>query len=839
MRKGFIGKTSVCLGIICLLTTARVSAAESVSNVRSYRVSDEKMVVYYDLVATVAGNVVLEISRNGGGSFPITATTVSGDVGPGIMPGTRRRIEWNIAGDGIPPAENPVVRVVVVTGEGIRTPPEAPQAGSGLPQGDHDAQTGRYIRTPSLKAFLTGKPPVIDGILDDPCWREAEAITDFYQRNPRMGEPATFPVSVRIVYDPQTIYIAFEIHCGDPNALVSTVLQRDASVNAYDDHFGFRFDTFHNYRDLYYFYVNPRGTKLDGHAMDEGAINDDNWDGVWQVKTSLLADGWAGEIAMPLYNFRYRETEDATWGFACLVYVSALQENVSWPDMRKNSRKPSLFGNLTDLRGLGSKKPVVLIPYAIQGSQFGRHEKTVSDTPEWKPVSDTWEKDIGIDIRYRPSSFLETNLTINPDFATIEADQFLFNLSLDELQYAEKRPFFTEGQDRFDSPIQLLYTRRIGLGDDEVLAGGKMHGRVGSYDFGVLDALTGEGFDPSFNYTALRVKRDILRSSTVGLLAVGKNEASGGMETVNNALGLDLNFQISGAARLTGQVCRSYRPGETGDGYAGQADFQYSEKLFNPRDNIGLSATIVDATDDFDIQDIGYFGRTNLDRRGGKEGITYTYWVKSHGINRFAVSQNGWYYQNHAGDIRVQDGASAKFSVETFGLVQPGILVEKSYYYFPGDTMSYDNNQRTVSLQLGPYPRFRGEASYRTGDNFGSSIRYTDAGVIFKPSGHMTLTGNFSRLRSDPFDSSEGATVNNITRIGLNYLFTPDFYWRVFVQSDSSDRLSLVNTMIRYEFRPGSVFYLSYKETRDDSLDDFMTTDRQLLAKISYQFAVK
>ncbi len=688
---------------------------------------------------------------------------------------------------------------------------------------------------PSTHALQVDKPPVIDGILDDPCWEKADTITDFYQRNPRMGEPATFPVIIRIVYDPHTIYIGFEIHSGDPSGLVSTVLQRDGAVNSGDDHFAFRFDTFHDHRDLYYFYINPKGTRLDGHAIDEGVTSDNNWDGVWKVKTSLMSDGWAGEIAIPLYNFRFGEADNATWGFGCIVYVSATQENVSWPDMRRQSRKPSLFGHITGLNGLEKKNPFTVIPYVIQGSQFGRYGKTVSDTPAWKPVSDTWEKDIGLDIRYRPASFIETNLTLNPDFATIEADQFLFNLTLNELQYPEKRPFFTEGQSKFDTPIQLLYTRRIGLGDDEVIAGGKIHGRIGSYDFGVMDALTGDGFDPENNYLALRLKRDILRSSTVGLFAVGKNDVSSSMEQRNSALGLDLNLQFSSAARLIGQIAVSDRPETGGDGFAGQMNFQYSDKLFNPSDNISFSVGLQDAADDFDIGEIGYFGRTNLDRRVARTSLGYRYWIKRGGINRIMLTNSAWYYRDHEWDMRVQDGVSAGFTLETLSLIAPGFLVEKSYYYLTDTAANYDNSQRTVFVQFGPYPRVRGKVSYRTGDNFGSSIRFIDTEIMVKPSYKMRLTGNFSRLESDPFGSAVKSSTNTIARVGFNYLFTTDVYWRFFVQSDSADKLYLVNTLLRYEFSSGSTFYLSYKETRDDILDNFKTSDRQLLAKFSYR----
>ena len=691
-------------------------------------------------------------------------------------------------------------------------------------------------QVPDIRALRVETPPVIDGRLDDACWQEAERITEFYQRNPRMGEPATFPLNIRIAYDSKTIYIGFEFHTGDPSQLISTVVQRDGSVNAYDDHFGFRFDTYHNHRDLYYFYINPKGTKYDGHAVDEGVKSDSNWDGVWEVKTSIMADGWAGEIALPLFNFRFPEADNAVWGFAGILYVSATQENVSWPDMRKTSRKPSLFGHITGLEGLGKQKPFVLIPYIIQGSKFGTHKKTAENPQSWKSVSDTWERDIGLDIRFRPTNNLETNIALNPDFATVEADQFLFNLTKDELQYPEKRPFFTEGQSRFETPIQLLYTRRIGLGEDEVIAGGKMHGRIGSVDFGVLDVVTGEGLDADNNYSALRLKKDILRSSTIGLLAVGKNGMSSDMKTLNSAVGLDLNLQIGRSSRLVGNIAKSSRASTDGNGYAGQLAYQYSDKLLNPSDNLNVSLAFNDATDDFDIQEIGYFGRTSLDRRGAQSGLGYSYWIKNRGINRVSARQNSWYYQNHAGTDKVLEGITGAFSIETVRLIEAGVSLEKSYYLLPDVPASYDNSLKTVFLDIGPYPRFKGEVSYMTGDNFGSAIQYIDSEIILKPSEKLRLTLNYSHLNSDPFDSNESTSVNDMVRAGFNYLFSPDIYWRIFLQSDSTDEIYLVNTLLRYEFRPGSVFYLSYKEIRDDTLGGFETSDRQLLGKISYHF---
>ncbi len=689
--------------------------------------------------------------------------------------------------------------------------------------------------TPSISASRTNEPPVMDGRLDDACWREAKPVTSFVQRQPRLGEPATFPMAVRIAFDASTLFIGFEIHSGDPSRLISTVLQRDGEVNGYDDHFAFRLDTLHNHRDLYYFYINPKGTKLDGHASDEGVVSDNNWDGVWEVKTRLMPDGWCGEIALPLSNFRFRENEDGIWGFAVITYVSATQENVMWPDMGKNSRKPSLFGHIEGLRGLEKKRPLSLIPTIAQSAATGRSERTGSDSPRWRDVADDYSTHLGLDMRFRPASTVETNIAVNPDFATVEADEFLFNLTLDELQYPEKRPFFTEGQDRFETPIQLLYTRRMGLGGYDMLGGAKLHGQSGRVSFGALDVMTGKDFgDPRFNYSAVRLKGDILRSSTIGLLAVSKDSLGAGLENENGAVGADFAWQMNRDTRLVTQYARSTRAGTGGEGYAAAASFSYAGSVFDPRDNMSVSASLEDITPDFDIRDIGYIGGTRLDRRGGRGSLGYDYWIKSDRLNRASASVSGWSYRDHGGHIRTQDGFSGQVSFETRNLVKPGFLFERSYVFLPRTGARYHNTQRTLTLQFGPYPGFLGLFTARNGDNYGDAIRYFSAGFTVKPLDRMTVNGSVARLDSKPIGSGGGYADRVMANVGFLFLFTPDLYWRSIFQGDSVDKVYLTNQFIRWEFRPGSALWLSYRETRDDRTGGFVAADRSISAKIAW-----
>ena len=297
---------------------------------------------------------------------------------------------------------------------------------------------------PTVRALRIDEPPVLDGRLDDLCWQLAEPIADFVQQRPKQGADPGFASTVRVAYDAHTLYVGFEIRSGDPSSLIATVLQRDGRMRD-NDAFIFALDTFHDHRDAYFFIVNPAGTRLDGRIGDEGVSIDINWDGIWQVEIHLLEDGWSGEIAIPLRELRFRETEDGTWGFAASVRTIATRERIIWPNYGKSGVKVSRYGHLTGLEGLATHQPVVFLPYLTQGSVLRRHQG--ADAADLRGSS--WERGLGLDVRYSPTNALRLNLAFNPDFATLETDQFLFNLFVywltrrypDDLQQFMKLPF--------------------------------------------------------------------------------------------------------------------------------------------------------------------------------------------------------------------------------------------------------------------------------------------------------------------------------------------------------------------------------------------------------------
>ena len=686
---------------------------------------------------------------------------------------------------------------------------------------------------PATAALRVDEPPVLDGHLDDLCWRRAVPVSGFVQQDPNLGASPGFDVELRLASTPSTLYLGFAIHSGDPGDLVATVVQRDGPVLDSDDCIGFALDTFHNHRDAYYFIVNSLGVRQDGRIADDGVSIDPNWDGNWQVRTALLNHGWSGEIAIPLHDLRFRETADGTWGLGVVVSSVGRSEHVIWPNYGKSSSRVSQYGHFEGMRDLEARQPLVLLPYVINGSRFGRSEEMGPEPGIWRPMPDSWERALGLDLRYSPTTSLRLNLALNPDFATVEADQFVFNLTVDELSLPERRPFFVEGTEIFQTAHRLLYTRRIGLGEDEMLGGGKIMGRVGAYSFAAMEVVTGTGIEPQNSYAAVRLKRDLFGSSALGIMAVGK-EGLSGHPAHNRAVGADLNLQLHRTTRLVASLSRTQRNASGGEGQAASLDFQYIGSLLGASDLLDLSLGLTDVGAGFDLDEIGYMPDSRRDRRGVESQIAYTYSLRRRGIDDLSLQQKGWYYQDHAGVVKLQDGISTEFSLRTRSLIRPALLLERSVYFDRDDDERFRNWQRTISLELGPYPRFGGEFSYRTGDNFGDAVRFVSAVTRVKPYERMVLTANLHRLHRDPLDRIEPASTDVIGILGVDYLFSTDLYGRVLIQGNSGDDRFLVNGMLRYEIQAGSAFYLSFRETRDKAAEQYVASDRLLLAKFSY-----
>jgi hypothetical protein len=404
----------------------------------------------------------------------------------------------------------------------------------------------------SLNAVRTATPPVIDGFGNDAVWQSAPAAKDFVQREPVDNAPETERTEFKVLYDDTYIYVYGMMYDTHPDSIVSRLARRDDLPES--DFFGIGFDSYNDKQTAFVFVVLPSGSRWDALNYNDGRDEDVSWDPVWQAETRILENGWSAEFRIPLSQIRFTEGND-TWGVNVARKISRKQEETNWNLMSKNKDGfVSQFGVLTGMSGVRLPKLLEVLPYAVGSSE---HYPRRDDREKVESI----RPDAGVDIKYGVTSNFTLDASFNPDFAQVEADPAVLNLTTFETFYPEKRPFFIEGTQilRFvtfggDFGPGLFYSRRIGrpisvrppeegsIIIDEprtstILGAAKFSGKTdGGTSIGVLTALTDEEeftfrdslgrtrslrAEPSASYNLFRVKQDFWGNSNIGAIVTG------------------------------------------------------------------------------------------------------------------------------------------------------------------------------------------------------------------------------------------------------------------------------------------------------------------------------
>lgn len=306
-----------------------------------------------------------------------------------------------------------------------------------------------------------------------------------------------------------------------------------------DDNFEIIIDTYHDKRNGYLFITNPNGARRDALVTDEGRSINEDWNGVWDVAIQANEQGWFAEIEIPFSTLKFTDERQQIWGINFERNIRRKNEQVMWQGWSRDYELEmvSHAGMLVGLEGISGGHLLEFKPYVLGGFQ------KINDDPLERVGR------IGGDINYLITSNLKLNLTLHPDFAQIESDRAQINLSRFSLYYPEKREFFLEGKDAFDfglgSAGQVFYSRRIGIKNGEeipIIGGVRLLGKEAGTEVGALSMQTAEkGSERSTNYSVLRVKKDILGQSNVGLIATSKKSA----DTSNYVYGVDFNYASS------------------------------------------------------------------------------------------------------------------------------------------------------------------------------------------------------------------------------------------------------------------------------------------------------
>lgn len=389
---------------------------------------------------------------------------------------------------------------------------------------------------PSIQAVRLGEADTItvDGGLDEAVWQRAAPATDFKQRDPRPGAPATERTEVRVLIDANRIILGVMCFDSEPDKMLGNQMQRDQPFFG-DDRFLWGFDTYLDGRTGYFFEINPAGAMGDGLVTGPGggggggggqfgAGMNKSWDGIWLARVKKTDQGWSAEVEIPFRTLNLNPNTDQ-WGVNFQRTVRRKNEESLWTGWQRTEGllRMTNAGRLTGIGKVSQGLGLEWKPYGVAG---------VGNAPGRGAPATSADANAGFDIFYSLTPALRAAFTVNTDFAETEVDTRRTNLTRFPLFFPERREFFLEGGSFFDFPpgdAQPFFSRRIGLKDgqpQQILFGAKLTGQLGQQDIGALHVRTGEDDGPpgsttrlaSEDYTALRLRRRFGRQSFAGLI---------------------------------------------------------------------------------------------------------------------------------------------------------------------------------------------------------------------------------------------------------------------------------------------------------------------------------
>ena len=395
-------------------------------------------------------------------------------------------------------------------------------------------QTGSYVHelAPRVGAARANEPIDIDGQLDEAVWSQAIPITDFIQELPIEGQPGTQRTEVRIAYDDDAVYVGAMLY--DSGELTGRMSRRDAGSGDFD-FLAVSFDSFHDHQTSYRFSVNLSGSFGDAFAGGVaggggggggrgggGGAGDTSWDPVWTRATQVTDEGWSAEFRIPFSQLRFNPGDAQVWGIRVERHIHRSQERTVFPFIPTlETGGASRYAHLDGIGGIQAGQRLELLPYVTARGEYLHFAGAAGNTfsNPYRTGSDEFG-DAGIDLKYRLTSNVTLDATVNPDFGQVELDPSVINLTDFETRYEERRPFFVEGADIFTfgeggpggstgRPPEPLYTRRLGRAPQgsvpssavfsdvatttTILGAAKVTGRTsGGWSLGVLNALTAE-----------------------------------------------------------------------------------------------------------------------------------------------------------------------------------------------------------------------------------------------------------------------------------------------------------------------------------------------------------
>lgn len=693
-----------------------------------------------------------------------------------------------------------------------------------------------------IHAFASDKSIVLDGILDEAAWQNAEHINQFTQRELELGQPATERTEVAVIYTETAMYIGVWCFDSEPNKIVAKEMRRDFYYNL-DDNFIVILDTYNDSRNGFMFITNPNGARADLQVFNNGGSSNVFWNGVWDVKTQRTAQGWFAEIEIPFSTLKYPASDMIqTWGVNFERNIRRKREQSRWQGWGRNFDITDVnqAGKLVGLDKLNQKRFIELKPYALAG---GEHAEGKSDGIG----------NVGGDINYLISPTYRLNLTFNTDFAQVEADQQQINLSRFPLFFPELREFFLEGNDFFDfgfggNRIIPFYSRKIGLNDDRetvpIIAGARILGKEKNSTLGAMSIQTGDdGTNSTTNYSTLSWRQDVGEQSVIGAMTTNKI-ADGRWHSTTGANGRYSTSKFMGNRNLEfgGALIQSYNTDEGLDLDA----WAYRMFLSYPNDKLRIFASMQRSPAPFEPE-VGLMRRRDFREYYAQISLhprpkNHFKWIRQFNFSPGAFTlvqyNDGGALQSFDYTIRflgfnTRKGETVSFEYQVIaeGLIEDfeifdDVTIKSGEYWW---------NRWRASLATFQGRAFSVKTTFTAGEFYDGTTFQNNTTLLWRASKYLTLN---LRYEKNIIDLPTANFETDLISSRLSYAINPKMFGSLLGQWNTSQEELNVNFRFQLIPKIGTDFYLIVNQLVDTKSRVFSSERTTILAKLIWRFVI-
>ena len=720
----------------------------------------------------------------------------------------------------------------------------------------------RVDRAPSLDDFLEMKPsPKMEGKL--------AKVTGFTQTSARDGEPVSQPTDAYLGYDDQNFYVIFVAFDSEPDQIRARMTPRENFRG--DDKVDVFLDTFHDERRAYGFTCNPLGVQMDGR-WSEGSNFDSSFNALWHSRGKITEQGYVVWMAIPFKSLRFPSIREQEWGLVLIRWIPRNNESATWPWVTSRiDGRLNQGATLVGLEDISPGRSVQLIPFGFLRS-FRALDTRDPDRVVF--ASKTMEPDAGLDAKFVLKNRFAFDVAVNPDFSQVESDepQITVNRRF-EVFFRERRPFFLENADFFETPINLFFSRRI----VDPQFGLRLTGKEGPYTIGALvtdDQSPGKTvlpYDPLYgsraHFGVVRVNRDLFREATVGFLFTDR-EFEGSYNRVGS---VDTRFKLNPnwVARLQAATSSTrFLDGTTEAGPAYFAELRREGRHFTQ------STEYVDISPGFRTE-TGFVRRTNI--RSVSQEVSYRFRPEGKYLLSWGPSVGGSGIWDHSG-TRLDWWLDARLSWDFNRQTSLGL------FYRPGRERLRPEDFDGLAEGLDFSPRSQGvffssqhisQLSLQGTYSFGEQINLVplegeepvlanstevELGFTLRPNRHLRNDNTYVLARLTSIDTGDSIFTNHILRSRWNWQFNRELALRVILQYDTvlaNPALTTLDThknfnadfLFTYLINPWTALHVGYNGNLQNiaflptdigseviRTNEFLHDARQFFVKFSYLF---